>query len=119
MRHILNNVTPKGDARADGSTPSEVLQYIESMSQQNANINAKRSSRGTWDWVLMRLKLAWFPIEIVQKTIEITTQLAKSDMRLPLLRHFKSRFPQANVNQLRETFLTDTFFSSKPGLRGE
>jgi len=27
MRHILNNVTTKGDARADGSTPSEVLQY--------------------------------------------------------------------------------------------
>jgi len=64
-QHILNNVTTKGDARADGSTPSEVLQYIESMSQQNADINAKRTSRDTWDWVSVRQKLAWFPMEIV------------------------------------------------------
>jgi len=79
----------------------------------------KQTSRDTWDWVSVRRNWAWFPMEMVQKMVEITTQLAKSDVRLPLRRHFKLRFPPANVNRLRETFSTDTFFSSKPGLRGE
>ena len=58
-------------------------------------------------------------MEIIKKTFEVTTQLAKMDVRLPLRRHFKSRFPQANVNRLRENFATDTFFSSSTGINGE
>jgi len=32
--------------------------------------------------------------------------------------HFKSRFPALNVNRLRETFATDTFFSSQKAIGG-
>lgn len=32
--------------------------------------------------------------------------------------HFKSRFPALNVRRLRETFATDTFFSSDKALGG-
>ena len=33
-------------------------------------------------------------------------------------RHFKSRFPQLNVNMLREKYTTDTWFSAVPSLGG-
>jgi hypothetical protein len=38
------------------------------------------------------------------------------DARLPLRKHFKSRFQAANVNRLNEVVATDTYFSDTPAL---
>jgi hypothetical protein len=38
------------------------------------------------------------------------------DTRLPLQKHFKSRFPAANVSRLNEIVATDTFFFDIPAL---
>jgi hypothetical protein len=38
------------------------------------------------------------------------------DTRLPLWKHFKSRFPAANFSRLNETVATDTFFFDIPAL---
>ena len=38
------------------------------------------------------------------------------DTRFPLRKHFKTRFPAANVTRLNETVATDTFFSDIPAL---
>jgi hypothetical protein len=40
---------------------------------------------------------AFVPEERILKTIDHTTQHARVDTRLPLRKHFKSRFPVANV----------------------
>ena len=40
-------------------------------------------------------------------------------MRIPLRQHFKARNRSLFVKRLRETFATDTFFSSKTGINGE
>ena len=65
----------------------------------------------------IQAKLGWMPIEVVEKTVQCTTQLAKNYFRLPLRQHYKSRFPQLNKNRLREIYCTDTFFSSVPALK--
>ena len=57
-------------------------------------------------------------MEVVEQTCKHTTNLAKVFGALPMKRHFKSRFPQLNRNRLRETYCTDTFFSSETGLGG-
>ena len=44
-------------------------------------------------------------MEVVEKTLKATTQLAHSYLRLPMRRHFESRFSQLNVNRLRENML--------------
>ena len=59
---------------------------------------------------------AFVPKARIQKTIEHTTQFARLDTRLPLRKHFKSRFPAANVSRLNETVATDTFFFDTPAL---
>jgi Reverse transcriptase (RNA-dependent DNA polymerase) len=56
------------------------------------------------------------PVERIRHTLDHTTQLARLDTRLPLRKHFKSRFPAANVSRLNETYATDTFFSDTPAL---
>ena len=66
----------------------------------------------------MQRCLGHLPVQVVQKNFEITTQLAKVDIRLLLRRHYKSRFPQANVNRLHEFFSTDTFFASEKTIGG-
>ena len=57
-------------------------------------------------------KLGWMPMQVIKETLKRTTQLAKNHLRLPLRKHFKSRFPQLNRNRLHETYSTDTIFSS-------
>ena len=52
----------------------------------------------------------------LRHTIGHTTQFARMDSRLPLQKHFKSRFPAANVSRLNETVATDTFFFDVPAL---
>jgi hypothetical protein len=53
---------------------------------------------------------AFIPEERIQKTINHKTQFARMDTWLPLRKHFRCRFPVANVSRLNETVATDTFF---------
>ena len=62
--------------------------------------------------------LGWKPMDVIKKTLENTTQLAENTVRLPMRMHYKSRSPALNVNRLRETYATDTFFSSEKALSG-
>ncbi len=70
------------------------------------------------DWDHLQKCLGFKPMEICEKTMKATTQLAKNHLRLPLREHYKSRFPGLNVKRLNETFATDTFFSSEKALGG-
>ena len=73
---------------------------------------ATRSSVLPQDLKLLQPKMGWMPLSTLFKTLEVTTQLAKNTLQLPMRRHVKSRFPQLNRNRLREPYATDTIFSS-------
>ena len=45
--------------------------------------------------------------------------MATESTKLPMQRHFKSRYPQLNHSRLGETFSTNTFFSSIKGIERE
>ena len=84
--------------------------------QSKKKVGVKIATR---DYEKYRPKMGWLPVETVRKTFEATTQLAKIvPLRLPLRRHIKSRFPQLNRQRLRETFATDTLFSSEDAFGG-
>ena len=121
-RHIIQNTKPE-ELQSENQTNNLLinnLNKLTSSNEPNKYINARKSKKLIErDWTTLRRRLGWLPIEIIKKTFEVTTQLAKVDIRLPLRRHFKSRFPQANVNRLKETFSTDTFFSSDKAIGGQ
>jgi hypothetical protein len=48
------------------------------------------------------------PVDCIKKTIESTTQYAWASVRLPMQKHFKSRFPSYNVHRWNESVATDT-----------
>ena len=62
----------------------------------------------------LRPLFGWIPDLRIQHTLKNTTQWYKAEGRLPMRRHFKSRFPGANVPRRNETVATDTFFSDTP-----
>ena len=68
------------------------------------------------DFERLAPNFAFVPRERIRQTIDHTTQFARLDTRLPLRKHFKSRFPAANVSRLNETVATDTFFFDIPAL---
>ena len=56
--------------------------------------------------------------KIMKDTLGITTQLASMDVRFPQRRHYKARYPHANVRRLHETYSTDTMFGSTTAIGG-
>ena len=58
--------------------------------------------------------MSWLkPLNFNKKPLEATDQLAQKHVRLPMRMYIKSRFPALNFKRLRETFVTDNFFSSE------
>ena len=103
------------------ATPENVAAYIS----RAANVRGAFSLRprnkkvpAGKDVETMRKRFGYVTASIMEATFAATTQLGTKDVRYPLRRHYKSRFPGANVNRLRETFSTDTMFSSKPAIGG-
>ena len=68
------------------------------------------------DYAALRPYFAWIPASRVRDTIESTTQWYRAEGRVPMRRHFKSRFPAANVRRLNEEVAMDTIFSNTPAL---
>jgi len=68
------------------------------------------------DYEVLRPYFGWIPTQRVKDTIECTTQYYRADARLPMRKHFKSRFPGANVPRRDETVAMDSIFSDTPAL---
>jgi hypothetical protein len=70
------------------------------------------------DYEALRPNFGWAPIGIIKKTFAKSTQFFRNMFRLPLRKHFKSRFPGANVGRRNEAVAMDTYFSDTPALGG-
>ena len=60
------------------------------------------------DYEALRPNFGWAPINIIKKTIAKSTQFFRNIYRLPLRKHFKSRFPGANVGRRNEAVAMDS-----------
>jgi hypothetical protein len=58
------------------------------------------------------------PIEVIRRTLEETTQLAKLTVVGNMKRHRKSLFPVLNRKRLQETVATDTLFAESRDVTG-
>ena len=62
----------------------------------------------------LRPLFAWASADRIRDTLKVTTQWYQAEGRIPMRKHFKSRFPAANVRRINEVVATDTLFSSTP-----
>jgi hypothetical protein len=96
----------------------DIHEETKSESRKRRQQNKVTTKDGVFDLIHAQRCLGWKPLDVVEKTLQATTQMAQNHVRLPLRMHFKSRSPALNVHRLRETFATDTFFSSEKALGG-
>ena len=66
------------------------------------------------DFSILRPMFGWINAKHVRDTLKATTQWYKAEGRLPMRKHYKTRFPAANVSCLNEVIATDTIFSDTP-----
>ena len=66
------------------------------------------------DLDFLRPNFAWMPVDHIQATLDATSQFYRATVHHPFRKHFKSRFPAANVRRLPEWVSTDTIFSDVP-----
>ena len=86
------------------------------------SVHEVQVERRQMDFNRLKPNFGWLPVERIKKTLENTTQYARADTRIPMRKHFKTRFPAANVPRWDETVATDTIFSDIPahddGIKG-
>lgn len=70
------------------------------------------------DFAAIRPYLGFQSLETIKKTIENTTQMAKTILRFPLRCHIKARNPHLNRRRLNEKVSTDPVFSSHADVTG-
>ena len=70
------------------------------------------------DYAAIRPYLGFQSIETIKKTIQNTTQMAKTILRFPLRCHVKARYPYLNRRRLNEKVSTDTVFSNHTDVTG-
>jgi hypothetical protein len=63
------------------------------------------------DFLRLQPHFGYLPVDRIKHTLNHTTQYARMDTRFPLRKHYKTRFPAANIPRLNEIVATDTFFS--------
>ena len=66
------------------------------------------------DFEALRPFFGWIPADRVRDTLKCTTQWYRMSQQYPMRKHFKTRFPAANVNRLHDKVATDTLFSDTP-----
>ena len=75
---------------------------------------ARKVSVESPDLNRMRPNFGWLPVDRIRKTIEATTQFYRATISYPFRKHYRTRFPAANVDRRPEWMATDTFFSDVP-----
>ena len=80
------------------------------------HIHERRVVQRTPDYTSVHRHFAWMPTEVIKKTFECTTQLARMPMSTVLKRYFKTPFPAANIPRHDEPVATDTVYSDVPAV---
>jgi hypothetical protein len=74
-------------------------------------INQRTVSKATPNLEAPRPNFGWLPIKSIKKTLQATTQFARTAPRYPFRKHFHTRWPATNVDRWNKDVATDTFFS--------
>ena len=118
-QHTLENNGNSDDICIEDD-PLTVLNITVRPSGRNrhVHVHAATTDVTTLDPDLLTAKFIFRPRRVIKTTLEHTTAYAKGEIRTPLQRHIKSRFPQLNVRRLRETVASDTLYGTVTALGG-
>jgi hypothetical protein len=77
-------------------------------------INQRAVSKAAPNLAALWPNFGWLPLERVKQTIQNTTQFKRNVPGLPFCKHYRARWPAANIDRWNEDVATDTFISDTP-----
>ena len=92
--------------------------YVNLAKKLRKSLKPRINKPAKLDYEQLQPCFAFLPTDIIRKTMECTTQLAKWCRRLPLRRHWQARFPYLNIHRLSEEVATDTYFANCQAIGG-
>ena len=104
---------------ADGRTYDDDGEYFFDCTQQSkATVAATKMKPNKPDYEKLRPLFGWAPADIIRQTYLKTTRYAWTVLHYPFRKHFKTRFPAANIHRRNEPVATNTVFSDTPAIPG-
>ena len=95
------------------------VEFNDTYSSWTARLNKLATLPKQINWDKLVPCFAWKPQQVIEKTLENTTQYYRTTSdRLPMRQYFKSRTPALRVPRLHETFSVDWIDSSVPSIYG-
>jgi hypothetical protein len=77
-------------------------------------INQHSVSKAKPNLEILCPNFGWLSLDRIKKTIQATTQFAWAAHGYPFCKHYKTRWPAANVTRCNEEVATNTIFSDTP-----
>ena len=99
---------------ANEEFPIETLEDVIDSIKYSTNFNDVNSNVPQFD--LLRPLFAYAPADVIKRTWDVSTRYARYIERYSFKKHFKSRFPAANVPRRHEPVASDTVYSDTPAI---
>jgi hypothetical protein len=80
------------------------------------NVNLTHVVKVKPNFELLSPLFGWAPIDTIQHTFDVSTQIARGRVFDTLTQHWRSRFPAFNVKRRNKPVATDTIFSDTPAV---
>ena len=96
----------------------EDIEEITPLINNVSSVSLASTKPAPRNWEALRPMFGWKSQDLIKKTFDCTTQLAKNVVRLPLHQHFNARDPSLNVRRIWEVMATDSFFASVVAIGG-
>ena len=95
----------------------ELEKWIKEIPHRKAIVRSRSKDE---DWNHWQRCLAWFPLKVIKKARDATTNYAYTEYDSGnMRRHKKSQSPVSPKNRPMESFWTDTFFAEEKALGGD
>ena len=105
----ISPVNDFGELTSDRESDIDVM-LMEVNRADSVTVDAVKREKVALKFDGMRPNFLWVSAERIKNTLAATTQFARSVGRIPFRKHFKTRWPAANVNRYNDDVATDTFF---------
>ena len=87
---------------------------VDDFGDATFHVHSQKLNHHLPDLDCLRPNFGWVPVDRIKATLDKTTQFYRATIHHPFRKHFKSRFPAANVRRLNEWVATDTIICDTP-----
>ena len=102
----------------EGSVVDRCIWYVNQadLNERQAPPEARQVKPGERDWETLQRYFGWASVDLVEKTLQVTTQMGRLSNAIHLKKHYHSPNPALNVRRHQEPVATDYVYADVPAV---